>query len=198
MKFKTFSLLLLFLTFANKLTTQAQKLLIKQKVEVLGSLAREPMFAEHPSGALFVTGYHNAVTIPQLWKSIDKGKNWSKVNVGTKAEGAHGNSDADLVIDPDGVIYLLSMKYTEFSVKESRVTDRGHIAVGVSKNAGETWQWKYISKNNFDDRPWIEITPDKTAHIIWNDGKGVHYVVSRDQGKTWQKRPHVTFNIMAH
>ena len=194
MKIKIFTILLL-LGCTNINFAQSKKLVIKQKVEVLGSLAREPMFAEHPSGTLFMTGYHNAVTIPQLWKSTDKGETWNKVNVGTKAEGAHANSDADLVIDPDGVIYLLSMKYTEIPPNlpgfDMSKTKGEHIVLGISKDEGKTWKWRYISQNPYDDRPWIEIASDKTVHIIWNDGKGVHYATSRDQGQTWQKRPDI-------
>ncbi len=58
---------------------------------VVGTLAREPMIAELPNGALFVSGYSD--TTPKLWKSSDRGATWARVNVGTAADGAIGNSD---------------------------------------------------------------------------------------------------------
>ncbi|MEM9533804.1 MAG: sialidase family protein, partial [Pseudomonadota bacterium] len=30
-----------------------------------------------------------------------------------------------------------------------------------------------------------------TAHVVWNDGEGVHHSLSRDGGKTWSSRPQV-------
>ncbi|MEO1655905.1 MAG: sialidase family protein, partial [Bacteroidota bacterium] len=78
------------------------KLVVREKVDFLESLAREPMLAEHPNGDLYVTGYTNTTASPQLWKSTDQGKTWSKVPVGSQAEGADGNSDVDLVIDENG------------------------------------------------------------------------------------------------
>lgn len=59
------------------------------------------------------------------------------------------------------------------------------ITVAISRDAGTTWSWSLISKRRFDDRPWVEVAPDGTAHIIWNDGNGVWHVTSRDRGTTW-------------
>jgi len=56
---------------------------------------------------------------------------------------------------------------------------------GVSSDAGASWRWTTLSKVRFDDRPWVEVTPDGTAHAIWNDGSGVSYRASRDRGATW-------------
>ncbi|MEO1655523.1 MAG: sialidase family protein, partial [Bacteroidota bacterium] len=66
-----------------------------------------------------------------------------------------------------------------------------HISLGVSSDEGKSWNWTYISKNDYDDRPWVEVASDGSAHVIWNDGKGVHYTYSNDQGKNWQKRPDI-------
>jgi hypothetical protein len=148
-----------------------------QRVEHLDAIAREPMFVEHPDGTLFVSGYGELR--PTLWKSSDGGATWSRVDVGTEAEGAVGNSDVDLAVAPDGTLYFAAMTY-------DRVANEGRqVAVGVSSDAGATWRWTTLSKVRFDDRPWIEVTPDGTAHAIWNDGAGVSYTASRDRGRTW-------------
>lgn len=172
-----------------------KKLVVGEKVDFLSSLAREPMIAEHPTGILFLTGYSNESKTPQLWKSIDKGKSWIKIDVGSMSEGAEGNSDVDLAIDPDGTIYFISMKFTELPEDRSNFdysTLKGeHIAIGVSDDVGETWKWAYLSKNDYDDRPWIKIAPDKTAHAIWNDGKGINHATSQDKGQTWQQQPRI-------
>lgn len=171
-----------------------EKLIVKEKVDVLSSLTREPMVAEHPNGDFYVTGYENSGISPKLWKSTDQGKSWIKLDTGTLEQGADGNSDVDLIIDKDGVIYLLSMKYTR--IPEEVVmedfdfsTMKGeHIVVGVSRDEGITWEWTYLSQNDYDDRPWIEIASDGSVHVIWNDGKGIHYSTSTNQGKTWEQQ----------
>jgi hypothetical protein len=65
------------------------------------------------------------------------------------------------------------------------------IAVGASKNSGAKWSWKVLSENRFDDRPWIGVAPDGTAHVIWNDGGGVRYAVGQDSGASWNLRPRI-------
>jgi hypothetical protein len=148
-----------------------------QRVEYLDRAAREPMVAEHPDGTLFIAGYFNE-SLPTLYRSRDRGVRWERVNVGSDAEGA-GNSDVDLAIARDGTLYYISMVY-------DRQKDEGtQIAIGSSADAGATWRWKTISKTRGDDRPWIEVAPDGAAHAIWNDGRGVSHVVSKDRGLTW-------------
>jgi len=66
-----------------------------------------------------------------------------------------------------------------------------HVAVGVSRDVGESWEWTYLSKDRFDDRPWIEVAPDGVAHVIWNDGDGISYAVSTDAGHTWTERARI-------
>ncbi|HEY0156942.1 MAG TPA: sialidase family protein [Thermoanaerobaculia bacterium] len=158
-------------------STPRTGLQVVQRVEHLDVVAREPMFVEHPGGTLFVSGYWEPR--PTLWKSVDRGTTWSRVDVGTEAEGAVGNSDVDLAMAPDGTLYFAAMTY------DREAGEGRQIAVGVSSDAGSTWRWTTLSKVRFDDRPWVEVTPDGTAHAIWNDGVGVSYTASRDRGKTW-------------
>jgi len=180
----------------SAMAQQSAELIVKNKIDHIAALAREPMVCEHPNGTLFVSGYRNGSDSPQLWKSTNKGKAWQEVDVGTSDQGAIGNSDVDLFIDMKGNIYLLSMTYTKIprnlenfdfsSMKGERIT------VGVSKDGGQSWNWKTISENDYDDRPWITATTDGILHIIWNDGKGIHHVVSTDEGDTWQNRPDIS------
>jgi hypothetical protein len=50
-----------------------------------------------------------------------------------------------------------------------------------------------VSRARFDDRPWIAVAPDGTAHLVWNDDGGVHHARSTDRGATWTRtgRVHV-------
>ncbi len=190
----------LFLAFIFLFVFQAQgqnnlELIVKNKIDHISNLAREPMVAEHPNGTLFLTGYRNSSDVPQLWKSSDFGKNWEEVNVGSQEEGAQGNSDVDLFIDEEGNIYLLSMTYSkvpenlegfDFSTLKGE-----QITLGVSRDIGKTWKWQTISKSDYDDRPWITATTNGDLHIIWNDGNGVHYSVSRDKGASWVRQPKI-------
>ena len=159
------------------------KLVLTRRVEHLGAPAREPMIVEHPSGAQFVSGY--GASRPTLWKSRDRGATWRRVNVGSEAQGAVGNSDVDLAVARDGTIYFVTMGFNR------RTNEGTGIAVGVSWDVGATWSWTTVSKSRFDDRPWIAVAPDGTAHLIWNDGCGVNHVVSRDQGVSWKKGPRI-------
>jgi len=151
----------------------------------LDVVAREPMIVEHSDGTLFVGGYGAAFMSGKktdeatLWKSRDGGMTWARVNVGTPAQGAAGNSDVDLAVAPDGTLYFATLVYDDKA-------DAGkQISVGMSKDAGATWKWVLLSKTRFDDRPWVKVTPDGTAHVIWNDGRGVCHAVSKDGGLTW-------------
>lgn len=144
------------------------------------------MLVEHSSGALFVTGYSRAADArPSLWKSTDGGQTWARVNVGTEADGAIGNSDVDLTVAPDGTLYFLTMGF------DRRVGEGTHVAVGVSRDVGATWKWSMLSRTRFDDRPWIRIARDGTAHVVWNDGAGVRHTVSRDGGNSWTEQPRI-------
>jgi hypothetical protein len=152
-------------------------------------MAREPMLIEHPSGVLFVSGYGTPAgstdVPPNLWKSLDRGKTWTIVDVGSLTEGAIGNSDVDLAIARDGTLYFVSMT---FDRQARQGTD---INIGVSRDTAATWTWTRLSQTRWDDRPWVEVAPDGTAHVIWNDGEGVSYAVSTDRGKTWTERPRI-------
>lgn len=61
----------------------------------------------------------------------------------------------------------------------------------IGREQGADWSWTTLSTDRFDDRPWIEALPDGTLHVIWNDGAGVSYAVSNDNGRTWQERPRI-------
>lgn len=157
-------------------TSQAS-LVIADSVHVVDLLAREPMVVEHPDGTLFVSGYSDPN--PKLWKSKDRGATWTRVNVGTEADGAIGNSDVDLAIARDGTLYFAQMGF------DRSVGQGTHIALGVSRDVGATWKWTMLSRTRFVDRPWVKVAPDGTVHAIWNDKAGVTFTRSTDRGVTW-------------
>jgi hypothetical protein len=160
-------------------------------IEHLDVVAREPMIVEHPDGTLFVGGYGAAFMSGKksdeatLWKSRDGGTTWERVNVGTEADGMAGNSDVDLAVDRDGTVYFATLVY------DGEKDEGKQISIGVSKDEGATWKWTLLSKTRFDDRPWVKVAPDGTAHVIWNDGAGVCYAVSQDGGLTWTERARI-------
>ncbi|MEM1092906.1 MAG: sialidase family protein, partial [Pseudomonadota bacterium] len=150
---------------------------------------REPMLLELGNGDLLVSGFprrpHEPARAPSLWRSSDGGKSWSRVNVGTPADGAIGNSDVDLAIAPDGTVYFVTMGF-------NRTTNQGtHVAVGVSEDHAASWVWTQLTDRELADRPWVAVAPDGTAHVVWNDGEGVHHKLSRDGGGSWQSMPQV-------
>jgi BNR/Asp-box repeat len=158
-------------------------LALSEPVNQVGVLAREPMVVQHPGGALFVTGYGGGS--PHLWRSDDKGATWSAANVGGEKDGAVGNSDVDLAVARDGTLYFVVMSF-------DRTKGEGtQIAIGTSRDTGTSWTWTLLSKTRYDDRPWVEVAPDGTAHVIWNDGNGVSYARSRDRGRSWQEQPRI-------
>ena len=156
-----------------------------QRTDVwLDQAVREPMLAEHPSGALFVAGYSRdaaeAQDPPNLYRSDDGGATWSQVDVGTVDDGALGNSDVDLVIGPEGTIYFLTMGF------DRERSEGTHVALGTSDDLGRSWAWHRISDTRFDDRPWVALT-SQSLHVVWNDGSGVRHVV-RGPDQTWSDR----------
>ncbi len=161
----------------------AQVLIMAPPVEQLGLRAREPMVVEHPGGTLFVAGYGE--DLPTLWASRDQGATWTRVDVGTEAEGAIGNSDVDLAVAADGTIYFVTMVF------DRKAAEGSQISIGVSRDVGATWSWTSLSKTRFDDRPWVEVATDGSPHVIWNDGGGVCHATSPDRGATWIERDRV-------
>ena len=175
--------------------SDAPPLVLAQRVAQVDTEAAEPMIVEHPNGTLFVAGiggpwprdseyyanraHWDSLLRDRLWKSRDHGTTWTSVDLGPSARSVIGNSDVDLAAAPDGTLYLASMTWAD-SVHEGQ-----RIAIGVSHDAGATWSWKVLSDHRFDDRPWVVVAPDGSAHVIWNDGKGVQHVVSHDNGRTW-------------
>jgi hypothetical protein len=163
--------------------TSATTLAVADPVDHLDVLAREPMVVQHPDGTLFVSGYGESA--PTLWKSRDNGATWTRVNVGTEASGAIGNSDVDLAVARDGTLYFVTMVF------DRKAEEGTSVSIGVSKDVGATWSWTLLSKTRFDDRPWVEVAADGTVHVIWNDGSGVCHAVSQDGGNTWTERPRI-------
>jgi hypothetical protein len=143
----------------------------------VGGLAREPMIVEGADGSLFVAGY--GTEKPTLWRSADGGASWEAVDVGSEADGAVGNSDVDLAVAPDGKLYFVVMSY------DRQVFEGRGVAAATSLDGGATWSWSSLSRDRFDDRPWIEVAPDGVVHAVWNDGAGVSHAVSTDRGRTW-------------
>lgn len=158
-------------------------LTLSSPIDHVDKMAREAMIVEHPDGTLFVTGYGERT--PILYKSTDEGATWTSVAVGSTADGAVGNSDVDLAIAPDGTLYFVAMTYDRKSFEGTQ------ISIGSSRDGGATWSWTLLSKTRYDDRPWVEVTPDGVAHAIWNDGSGVAYAVSHDRGLTWKEQPRI-------
>jgi len=167
---------------------------ISVPIDHLDMVAREPMIVEHPDGSLFVGGFgasrvkENRTDELTLWKSRNGGTTWTRVDVGPeapRAQGAVGNSDMDLAAAPDGTLYFVTL-FFDVEKYEGR-----QVSVGVSKDAGATWKWTLLSKTKFDDRPWVKVAPDGTAHVIWNDGAGVCHAVSQDGGQTWTERERI-------
>jgi hypothetical protein len=153
-------------------------------VDHLDEPCHEPMVVQHPNGTLFVAGFGatpNTESQPLLWRSTDVGTTWERVDVGTADDGAMGNSDVDLAMGPDGTLYFISMGFSWQTFEGER------IAIGVSSDEGANWTWTVVSEDRYDDRPWIEVAPDGTAHAIWNDGAGINHVVSTDNGHTWEE-----------
>jgi len=169
-------------------------LTLAASVDHLDVVAREPMIVEHTDGSLFVGGFgasrvdENRTNELTLWKSHDGGTIWARVDVGPdapRAQGAIGNSDMDLAVAPDGTLYFVTLF---FDVKK---WEGRQVSIGISKDVGATWKWTLLSKTRFDDRPWVKVAPDGTAHVIWNDGAGVCHAVSQDGGLTWTERERI-------
>jgi hypothetical protein len=182
--FALLSIPAIFCTLAHSQGPTVPSLVQLQRVDHVDKAAREPAIGQHPNGTLFVTGYgspegQTPQTVARLWKSSDGGVTWTHVNVGGENDGALANSDVSLAIAPDGTIYFASMQF------DRKKLEGVHIAVGVSNDAGQTWKWRMLSKKRYDDRPWVTVAADGTAHVIWNDGTGVYHTSSRDRGTTW-------------
>lgn len=163
-----------------------QRITLRARVEKLDTLVREPMIAEHRSGALFVTGYNRRA--PALWRSNDRGTTWIRVDVGGEADGAIGNSDVDLAVASDGTLYFVAMSFD----RQRKPPIGTQISIGVSEDEGASWRWTSLSHTVGDDRPWVAVAPNGNAHVIWNDGHGVNHAVSRDRGRSWTRMGRVS------
>lgn len=161
----------------------ATALTLADSSEYIDRLGREPMVVQHPAGAIFVAGYGD--TVPHLWRSDDNGRSWGSVDLGTRDAGAVGNSDTELAVGPDSTLYFLNMSFDRQKLEGTRMD------LAISRDGGATWRWEQLSETRFDDRPWIDVSPDNNTHAIWNDGSGISHVHSTDGGRSWAERPRV-------
>jgi hypothetical protein len=169
---------------AERAAAFPNELIQTQKVDHIDNPAHEPMVVQHPDGTLFVAGFGatpDTESQPQLWKSSNGGESWERVDVGTADDGARGNSDVDLAMGPDGTLYFISMGF------DWKTFEGVRMAIGASQDLGASWTWTTLSEDRYDDRPWVKVAPDGTAHAIWNDGSGVCHAVSKDRGQTWEE-----------
>ncbi|HSN30157.1 MAG TPA: sialidase family protein [Kofleriaceae bacterium] len=174
---RSLSLLLLTACGAAAHPTSAHELVALSHIEHLDAVARETAIVQHPNGHLFVAGY-GPDAHPHLWQSGDLGASWTPVGLG---DGAVGNSDVDLAVAPDGTLYFINLLFDRDTAKGKS------IAIAASRDAGATWTWTTLSTQPFDDRPWVVVASDGSAHAIWSNEAGVHHAVSRDRGATWQE-----------
>lgn len=149
------------------------------KVDVAG---REPMAVEHPDGSLFVAAY-GVPPRPVLWKSSDRGANWTRADLGAEADGAVGNSDVALAVSQDGTLYFANLLFDRGKMEGRQVS------VAASRDAGISWRWSTVAKGRFVDRPWVGVGGDGVAHVIWSDANGVHHSSSLDRGLNWSEGP---------
>jgi len=154
--------------------------------ENLDVIAREPMVARQPDGTLFVAGYGEPT--PTLWRSRNGGVTWSRVDMGSAAAGAIGNSDVDLHAAPDGTLYIATLVFDRSAPAGT------HISVGASTDGGATWKWTLISDAPYVDRPWLATAPDGIAYVTWNDREGVHLAATHNRGLTWTERSRASAN----
>ena len=165
------------------------KLVATLHVDHLDLSSREPALLHHRSGALFVAGYGRdddgeIQATPRLWRSDDGGTSWHRVDVGSVAQGAVGNSDTSLAEGPDGTIYYASLSFDRAG-KQGNSWSGGGVSIGVSHDVGRTWRWTALSRNQHDDRPWISVDGMGTAHVVWNDGEHIYHSTSADRGFSW-------------
>src|SRR5439155_7290422 len=95
-------------------------LAVGQGVEHLDVAGRKPMVVEHPDGSLFVAGY-GLQPRPTLWRSRDRGATWTRVDVGSEAQGAIGNSDVDLAVSRDGTLYFVNMFFDRVALEGTQI-----------------------------------------------------------------------------
>lgn len=163
---------------------------LSEPVRVEGPYVHEPALAQGPDGTLYVAGSDYG-PLPEdyleplaLWKSVDEGQTWNGVPTGDWTDLAIGDADVDLAVGQDGVLYYATELLGERNV--------GHmITVGVTSDGTSTWSWQVLSVGPLVHRPWVDVAPDGSAHVVWNDGTVVHHAASTDGGNTWLEMPPV-------
>jgi hypothetical protein len=170
--------------------TRGTPLVLVDSSAHLGNPAREPMVVVHPSGTLFASGYGGEARgyrgddpeVPRIVKSLDLGKHWTPVDVGGRRDGAIGGvSDLDMAVAPDGTLYHAALLFDPEAWAGVRV------GMGMSRDGGTSWHWTKIDSTRFDDRPWVEVARDGTAHVVWSTDHGVFHSKSSDRGITWSQ-----------
>lgn len=157
--------------------SSARGFALSEPVAVLGTRTVEPGIAVAPDGRVYVVGYSfTAAGGPVAWRSGDDGVTWERVDVGAPADGAHGNSDVDVAVAPDGTVYIAAMTWMTVGLA---------ISVGASEDAGESWTWKAVTVDPWADRPFLAVGADNVAHVVWSNARGLHHASSSDRGQSW-------------
>ena len=90
-----------------------------------------------------------------VFSSPDGGRTWRKHDPGLRPGG-----DVWVEVLPDGTAL--------FSALAPAGEEGSAVHVFRSADGGGTWSWHALSRDRFDDRPWIDVSPDGVAHAIWN------------------------------
>ncbi|MCA1819821.1 MAG: glycoside hydrolase [Halobacteriales archaeon] len=132
-------------------------------------------------GLLLTNGTIWAHAPGHMWRSEDKGANWTAVDPGP-ALGVFGN-DAEMVQDSTGRIYYSDLQLT------------ATLAVYSSGDNGKTWDYHPIaSMSPAVDRQWMATGPDAgplkgsapAVYLAFNQLTSSPWVMkSTDGGKTW-------------
>ena len=164
------------------------------------------MLMEHPSGALFIAGYgsNDPNDIPKLWKSVDHGNTWSRVNVGKQADGAIGNSDVDLAVSWQWSVLSRERKVDRPWVKtaaDGRVyviwNDGRTVQCRVSSDRGVHWMSSTVSVEGGGSshltvgprgQVAVRLTPVSQSGLGYTEGLDL-IAVSTDSGMHWVKYP---------
>lgn len=157
------------------------------------AVGREPAVAQIGPQTMIVAAAASDAedyTGPLAWRSEDGGKTFEPLNLGQPFEGANGNNDVDLAVGPEGTVYLAAMVWSP-TPSPLFVGAASAITVGTSTDGGDSWRWTTPVRGPAVDRPWVEVTPEGTAHLVWNDAQGIHHATSEDEGATWSQGPMV-------
>lgn len=121
--------------------------------------------------------------------SSDGGKKWRSMNVETGTTDTRNASfeggDCDVAYDAGGTMY-------------SADTWVGNLAVGASRNNGETWEGSALTVSApVVDRPWLVGGPPGTVYLVYHDlqcctPSAMWFTKSTDYGKTFSPAVPIT------